>query len=66
MQLATVALREHCQTSVGKLTFAWKLAIADQIARVKRRHYSVNNKTRRCYDRPKSNWQVLDDLYTER
>jgi hypothetical protein len=47
MQRATIELREHCQTSIGKLTFAWKLAIADQIVRVKRRHYSANNK-RQC------------------
>jgi hypothetical protein len=31
MQRAIIQPREHCQTSIGKLTFPWKLAIADQI-----------------------------------
>jgi hypothetical protein len=31
MQRAIIELREHCQTSIGKLTFTWQLAIADQV-----------------------------------
>jgi hypothetical protein len=31
MQRAMIELREHCQTSIGKLTFTWKFAIAEQV-----------------------------------